>query len=818
MFKRNGHVLRSVVGASVVLGGAVLATAAAGDAHPPSSVMTASPESGNQHELFPCGKARAMAERFRAGLEADLASRSSFEAMADTDVLHYDLDIEVFNIGTGNVTITGSNRITIRSLSSALTEFTFRLRDTFAITGAYVNDTTPVTVTTASVTTRIAELDRTYGVDEEFTLTIEYNGTIMGGYVWVASTQTGVPLIASLSAAYGAFTWWPSKDGDYEELGDNSDKATAEFSITVPDNFQVPSNGLLQSIDTLSGGRLRYNWLSNYPAVTYNVSFAVCEYNQWTEYYDHDAGSMPVEFYISEASDNTYNRSIWNLVVNMLPVYADLFGEYPFIDEKYGIYEAPWTGGMEHQTMTGQGGSWGFQEWLCAHELAHSWWGNMITCKTWSDIWINEGFATYAEAMWWEFQGANPRPDRLLAVMHDYKPPGAGAGDSVYVYPEDLSEFRIFSHDYSYHKGAWVLHQLRHIVGDGVFFAMLADFRDAFAYSAASTEDFIDVAENAYGQDLQWFFDQWVYNAGAPAYAYGWETENVGGQDYLRVRIVQTQQPPNPEVFIMPVDLVATIDGVPETLTVWNDARQQWYELPVSGPVTALQFDPDEWILRNDAIEVGYSASSPGVPPSPHNARKNRYISFDPNNTENVAFQVEMTASAEFAGSVGILGWVGEPGINQVSRVVSGPYFTETWPAIVQVADCEIVPAATFAIRATLEGLLFSDPLEIGTILKPGALYYGDTVGQGTGDLPPLPGYTPPNGVVNVSDVQAYILTVQGPSSPSVHTTWVDLHGDGDGAPPNFVVNVSDLQRIKFGFQGQTYAQSPDQIDPAECP
>ncbi|MHC4696064.1 MAG: hypothetical protein ACYTFA_04895, partial [Planctomycetota bacterium] len=127
-------------------------------------------------------------------------------------------------------------------------------------------------------------------------------------------------------------------------------------------------------------------------------------------------------------------------------------------------------------------------------------------------------------------------------------------------------------------------------------------------------------------------------------------------------------------------------------------------------------------------------------------------------------------------------------------------------------------PAATYRLRSTVNEVLFSDASEFGTIEKPGTWYYGDVVGVGTGALPPEPGFTEPNGAVNVSDVQAFLLTVQGPTSPSVHTTWVDLHGLGDGVPPNFILNVSDLQRILWGIDGQQYLDAPEHLDPADCP
>ncbi len=155
---------------------------------------------------------------------------------------------------------------------------------------------------------------------------------------------------------------------------------------------------------------------------------------------------------------------------------------------------------------------------------------------------------------------------------------------------------------------------------------------------------------------------------------------------------------------------------------------------------------------------------------------------------------------------------------NYVARVVDTPVYRVWAEPFVHIGDCEIVPAAAYELRATPDGLEFSSPLVVETVRKPGALHYGDVVGVGTGDLLPLPGFTPPQGVVNVTDIQAYKQTFQGSSSPSAHPTWVDLHGLADGSPPNFIVNIADLQRIKFAFLGLVWTDTPGQFTPGQCP
>jgi len=928
-----------------------------------------------------CGKARAMAQRFLAeSAEGEVPAyseesrRAAREAMDASDALHYELDIEVSNLNpAGNTcTLTGTNRMTIRSSIDGMIEFTFRLRSQYTITSALLNDTTDITgsVTTLSTTTRHAPLDRAYNTGDEFTLTIAYTGnTFSAGFGSInVGTHSGTPIVETLSEPYYSYSWWPVKDGDVGVPGDNSDKATIDFAITVPNNYVVPSNGLLVSEQALSGDRKRYEWSTAYPITAYLVSFAATNYNTWSVDYTHPGGTMPVQFFIYPTNDTPTNRASWEKAVDMIEAFVPFYGEYPFIDEKYGIYNFNFGGGMEHQTITGQTG---FGESLTSHELSHQWWGDMITCKTWSDIWLNEGFATFSECLWEEYKTGTQNLAAYFSAILSRKP--FSIGGTVYVYPDEISVGRIFDSNLSYRKGAWVLHQLRGVVGDTTFFDILSDYRAAYAFSAATTDEFAAVASSTYGQDLSWFFDQWVYQAGWPTYQFGWANVNVEGQDYLHVRIAQTQSAAYPPVFIMPVDLVVTIGGSPQTVTVWNDQRTQIFVVPVAGPVTALQFDPNQWILRSSAQNVGYTPGSldgdgdvdgddfslfelcftdvggqladgcepgdfdgdgdidctdwnqftlawtdPGDPPFfdgcasvrtplaapfPHDRPKNRYLSFDPNKQQNdgvdVAFRVELESLTlgscsgngapcrsdqgdddcracstagdpclsaaidcspptqscdltgescvnDLAGSVGRSWWVGpaSPLGNDVHLLVSEPFrkVSADWPAVVHVGDCEVVPQATYAIRAVNTGTGdTSGKLLVSTIDRPGPRYWADGVGSlaeyctgslapcgGEGDPPCAAGeaciqqWPPPDGVTNFDDVTAALFAFQqAPGLTLPATMWVDLHGNGSGGeggesfdPPNAVVNFSDMSFMVLAFQGRPYPFH----DPADCP
>lgn len=367
---------------TLVLIYAVALVAAQNTSPPPLSSGLARPSDidGGCEFADGCGKAHALIARLRAGLEPSDDDRGGGdrEALGDTDLLHSALDIEIV---PATATITGTNTMTVQSKVEGLTQFTFRLRNQFTITAALLNGTTPVQVTSTSTTTRMAMLDRPYHADEVFTLMIAYTGVaVPKGFGSIEFTsQNGQPLIFTLSEPYYAYTWWPIKDGDMGDPGDNSDKMTVELAVTAPDALRTISNGLLQGVDVLPGGRTRYRWATNYPIATYLICFSSTNYNQWTKTYDYGTGTMPVEFSIFPTDDTPGHRAAWEKCVDMLAVYRTIYGLYPFINEKYGIYEFGFGGGMEHQTYTGEGT---FSENVTAHELSHQWWGDNVTCKT----------------------------------------------------------------------------------------------------------------------------------------------------------------------------------------------------------------------------------------------------------------------------------------------------------------------------------------------------------------------------------------------------------------------------------------------------
>ncbi|NOG53846.1 MAG: hypothetical protein HND57_05875 [Planctomycetes bacterium] len=515
---------------------------------------------------------------------------------AATDVLHYTLDIEV---DLDNAWIGGSNIITAEVLQGPISTMEVRISDAFALPLITVNGT-EVTSNRLNNQTILVDLDRAYEVGEQFDIYIEYNGyPYSDGFGSIEFTDhNGTPAAWTLSETWFAYTWWPNKDI-------NTDKATADLSFTVSSDYSVASQGSLVSVDDVGGGKFKYNWKTDYPTATYLYSFAITNYNRFAETFNYDAYSMPVEFFIYPESDNSGNRTLLRRTVDMLGVFSDHYGLYPFINEKYGIAQFAWGGGMEHQTITSQSS---FSEWLSAHELGHSWWGDMITCATWNNIWLNEGFATYSEGIWHEFRNGQNRQE-LINYMAGRRP--SRVDGSVYVYDE-TNFGRIFSSNFSYRKAGWVLHMLRHVVGDDNFFQTLVDYRALYEYDAAITDDFVAVAENVWGDDLTWFFDPWIYDIGAPEYSYGWQQHAVNGKTYIEVDLRQTQTSSYP-LFPMPVDVVTTVGGQDTFYVVWNDelAEHLLFEVPAS--VDSVTLDPEEWVLATGYRRVTFSDGPPKI-------------------------------------------------------------------------------------------------------------------------------------------------------------------------------------------------------------
>jgi aminopeptidase N len=742
-----------------------------------------------------CGKSRALWERARAGLpindgEPGAASR---EASTATDLISNDLDIEITPTGASIGFITGSNTMRVRSLVNGLTQFTFRLRSQFNVTSVTLNGSTPATATTPGANSygRTVTLDRAYNIDEEFTVRIVYNGTAVSrGFGSIEFTQQfagGPALVSSLSEAYYAATWWPTKDGDVFLPGDNSDKAVGSIAITAPSTYQTVSQGLLTSVTPVAGGKTKYRWTTNYPTAPYLFSISTSVYNQWSQTYTYPlpgggTGSMPVQFSIYPSSDTPANRAAWEKCIPMLEAFREPFGEYPFVNEKYGMYQFPFGGGMEHQTYSGMGGFW---ESVVAHELAHQWWGDDVTCKTWNDIWLNEGFAAYAECIWEERKPGSSGLPALRAAINARRP--SAVNDSVYCYATDNMS-RLFSSTFTYDKGAWVMHQLRGVVGDALFYNILREFRAAYSGSGATTNDFRDLASAVAGTDLTTFFQQCVFGIGAPSYTSGWQNATINGQNYLRLVINQTQDTSwgANSKFEFPIDVEITTSTGTSTVVLQNTARTQHYLVPITGSATAVALDPLDWILIQSKTNVAYTngpAKIVASSPSPGSTLTQAPA------TVSVIFSEPVSASAGAFTLTGPTGTVSTTFSYNATTRTATLTPTATLAAgsyTLSVADSIITTASAMALDGEWTGSL---PTGNGIAGGPSALAFAIGSPACPADIDNGTGLGLSDNAVDVSDLLFFLSEFENGSVNA------DLDDDGVGltGTPDGGVDVNDL-------------------------
>ncbi|MEO6461564.1 MAG: M1 family metallopeptidase, partial [Candidatus Eisenbacteria bacterium] len=384
--------------------------------------------------------------------------------------------------------------------------------------------------------------------------------------------------------------WWPCWDQP-------SDKAALDLYATVPDSNSCWSNGVLVDVVPAAPGMSVWHWRETHPIATYLVSVAVANYWRW----DQTSLGIPI-VNVAFPEDSTKAKLEYVNVPAMLQVFSEAWAPYPF--DKYGqaTVEPYGPGGMEHQTMTTLRRSLlrgdRLYEYVWAHELAHQWWGDWVTCVDFRDIWLNEGFASYGEALFVErFYSTAAYDSAITQAMNSALDADLNQRYALYAPPVAQTFGTTI-----YKKGESVLHMLRRVLGDAAFDAGFALYGQRYAYGTATTRDFQGAMEDASGQPLAWFFDEWVFAAGIPTYQWTWQAAPAdppapGETDVaLFVRQVQTAAP----LYRMPIEFKVTRSALPDTfVTVWNDAvAGQAFTVRIHGSVTGVVFDPRNSILK----------------------------------------------------------------------------------------------------------------------------------------------------------------------------------------------------------------------------
>ncbi len=480
--------------------------------------------------------------------------------------------------------------------------FAFELHQNFQIDSVVVNGRRETSITRQGGDVAVA-LSAPVAAAQPVTAVIYYKGTapsgggaaVGNGFNTAVEPQWGNSVTWSLSEPYAAYEWWPTK----QVLTDKAD--SVHVFVTTSAENKVGSNGLLTRVADLPDGRRRHEWKSRYPIDYYLVSVAVSDYEEYL-LSAHPAGApapIPILNYVYRGGAlQAYRQEIDN-TARFLEQFSELFGLYPFYREKYGHSMAPIGGGMEHQTMTTQSG---FFFTLTAHELAHQWFGDNVTCASWQDIWLNEGFASYAEYLALK-PVSNEAASRWMKDAH------ASARQRPFgsLKVEDTTNVsRIFDSSLSYRKGASVVHMLRfELNNDDVFFRGLREYQQRFGGGTANTSDLQKVMEDVSGKELDYFFEQWYEGNGYPIYSVEWNQEDS------RVLIQSTQTTSGTTPFFRS-DVAFGIVTASGTSVIRVQQRKpvEAFLVQVQGPVQRIVTDPDEWLLlqaettQNTALRV----------------------------------------------------------------------------------------------------------------------------------------------------------------------------------------------------------------------
>jgi aminopeptidase N len=437
----------------------------------------------------------------------------------------------------------------------------------------------------------IITLPATQLTGTQATVEVVYSGAPpQNGFFAFTSTTHGTsntPVIYTLSEPYGARDWWPCK----QDLNDKINNI--DVYITAPSQYVSVSNGVEPEAPVINGNLKTTHFRHNYPIPAYLICMAVTNYSIINQTGGAAPNEYPIINYIYPESDTTSVRAQLLQTPLILNYLSALLENYPFANEKYGHAQFGWGGGMEHTTVSFMQN---FSRGLIAHEMAHQWFGDKITCGTWKDIWLNEGFATYLAAIIIEnFDGPAAFVTEKANMIGNIT---SSAGGALYLTDaEALSVNRIFDYRLTYNKAAMFLHMLRFKLGDSVFFQglrnYLADSNLAFKY--AVTTDLKSHLEAVYRSSLTEFFNDWVYNQGYPIYSISVQNTTAG---QVQITVNQTTSHPSVAFFEMPVPVrLLGANGQTFDVVVNNTVNGEQFNTSVPFTVTGVQFDPTKNII-----------------------------------------------------------------------------------------------------------------------------------------------------------------------------------------------------------------------------
>jgi aminopeptidase N len=560
------------------------------------SCITITAQTEREH---PCARSKMPAFKSAQALNQRLASPSaliSHEKSYDVKFVHLMLNCE-----RNTKYISGGVRTVATVTAATLDTFACILHQVHTIDSARINGQLKTVIRKDSILKIKTPLTLLNG--QTVDVTIWYHGTppvggsaIGSGYSTGTSTSWGNNVTWSLSEALAAYHWWPCK----QILTDKIDSSWV--FVTTDSANKVGSNGLLQNVVNI-GNKKRYEWKSRKPINYYLISVAVAKYKEYNLYAKPiylGGDSIRIQNYIYDnAINNTAfagQKATLNQIVPQLEFESKMFGMYPFYKEKYGHCMAPFGGGMEHQTMTSLGF---FDYYIDAHELGHQWWGDNVTCKSWGDIWINEGWAVYSEHLVAQYlDPSNFIPNLNSAHTNIMSAPGGKVWVSG---PDTMDATKVFSSRLTYDKGGAIIRTLQFEVNnDSLWFPMIRSFQNTYKNSTASVQDFKNFAQTYTGMNFTQFFNQWYYGHGYPTFNLTW---NSGpGKVYLKSSQTTSSATSVP-LFITPMEYKLSRTGYPDTtIRVMHSNAVENYSFALLGTVTNATVDPNQWVINKSTV------------------------------------------------------------------------------------------------------------------------------------------------------------------------------------------------------------------------
>jgi aminopeptidase N len=540
-------------------------------------------------------------------VEAEMKSASStINFRANPNTLNYDVTYQElrFTVDPSVYGISGTVTTTFKALSD-MTDVVFDFYKT-----PLTSTTAPFTI--SSVKMNNVNLSFVHNINHELVITLP--NTLVAGnsatveiiysgapstaeQAFTTSTHSGTPVLFTLSEPYGARDWWPCK----QDLNDKVE--SIDVYLTAPTQYVSVSNGLQQSLVNNGDGTSTSHYHHGYPIPAYLIAIAVTNYSIYNQ--QGGLGTVASPFfpivnyiYPESAASTQLSLAVTPTIINL---YETLIGDYPFRSEKYGHAQFGWGGGMEHTTVSFMGG---WSRGLIAHEMAHQWFGDKVTCGTWKDIWLNEGITEYMSGL--VVENLDGLPSFVSWKIGKINSITSQTNGNLYLTDAQITDVnRIFSNRLTYNKGSMVTNMIRFKMGDANFFQALKNYLadPLLAYKYAVTPQFQSHLEDASGLDFSEFFNDWVYNEGYPTYTI---TAQNWGAGQAKIVVNQTQSDASVSYFEMP--LLVRLNGSggqTQDFIVNNTVNNEEFIVNVPFQVVSVEFDPNrEIISRNNTATL----------------------------------------------------------------------------------------------------------------------------------------------------------------------------------------------------------------------